>query len=468
MHDTKTLTKHNILQYAKTEKNEIIFLKILTLYKSKIKQHLHRKKTHNLIRYIIKTRYYKNTFPKESKESLYLLKTYNNINESSILDGIYPERHKIWKKPNRRFLTNGELQLRNFSFIDNPIEALSYFRWLAESECKYALNSCKVHFTDDSINDISTYLLLGSIKPKLFPFLSGGIMNPNIKNIMKPLKLDEYLNIIINKNDKDIDNNIFALPVYSRKGKADTPSDTYKIESRDFITTKVCEQFDVWLAKLSEGTNKLIKLSTFGKSSLAGIIGEILDNAERHANIYTPIDDGIWHITCFMQYEEKANTYKCCLSVFNEGNSIAQSIQSALDMEVLMKLNHYLNIHKNIDKDLLSTVFALQDNSTRTKDESKGGWGLMSMIEFIKKISSDKHGEEPNIVILSGDSYIRFSIPYLNIEIPDNKDRYQWFNKENSPTMPPDDKYVFKLQNKIAGTIITTRFYLNKEALTHE
>lgn len=463
----KLLNKHNMLIYAKTEKDEQVFLGLFAIYKSVIKKSQHRKFVKKLSRHIIKARYYKTYIQKGSLGSLYLTR-FNKMKSCPILDGLYPERYKKWRQPNRRYLAGKELSFANFSFIDNPIETLNYFRWLAEAECVYPPNSCKLNFVDESINDISSYLLFGSTKPNMFPFFSGGIMSHNIKKIMKPLKLDEYLDIVINKNEQDNDNTIFALPVYSRKGSTERSSDIYKIESRDVVTTKVCEQFDTWLQKLSEGTDRIIKLSPFGKQSLSGIIGEILDNAERHANISTKDDDGIWHITCFMKYDESENKYTCCLSVFNKGDSIAKSIQSALDMKVSMKLKHYINTNKNVDKDLLATVFALQDNSTRTKDESHGGWGFMSMVDFIRKISSDKPGEEPNITIISGDSYIRFAKPYIMMDMPSNMPRYQWFNPANSQDIPPDKNFVFKLQNKISGTIITTRFYLNKDALTHE
>ena len=86
----KLLNKHNMLIYAKTEKDEQVFLGLFATYKSVIKKSQHRKFVRKLSRHIIKTRYYKTYIQKGSLGSLYLTR-FNKIKSCPILDGLYPE-----------------------------------------------------------------------------------------------------------------------------------------------------------------------------------------------------------------------------------------------------------------------------------------------------------------------------------------------------------------------------------------
>lgn len=463
----KNLSLKKLLPIVKTINDEEFTL-FCTLYTKKQNKRFNKKTVKKNLRKLITKRYPYNCHNIYTKRDLSLLYNNSKMKESAILEALFPNRKNNWKKISKRTDNKKqEINIENFSFIDNPENTLEIFKKIAELEATKPFRTCELNYLDKTIDDISPYLLLGEITKKMFPFIRGGKISENLKYAMRPLKLDEFLGITgVSYPDKIP--NILALPVYTRRDKNDITKDITTSSSRDYISFKVCEQFNFWLQKISELSNTKVQLSNSGKSYLGNIIGEILDNAEKYA--YLDKNNGDWNITCFMEFNQQKNEYKCCLSIFNEGISIAKSIQNTKVKSVKDNLNDYINKNRKYDKDLLSTVFALQDNSTVDNGSSCGGLGMMHIVNFIKLIGKNNHKDkQPQLVIISGNSYIKFSGDYLfSTNTNEIGNRYQWFNKNNTLSEPPDEKNIFCLKNYVAGTIISTRFYLDKEVLTNE
>lgn len=465
----KNISLKKLLPIVKSISNEE-FILYCSLYTKKQNRRFNKKTVKKKVRKLIIKRYPHNCHNKYTKRDLSLLYNNSKMKESTILEALFPDRNNNWKKIYKRIdRKTEEINIENFSFIDNPEGTLSIFKKIAELESIKPFRTCELNYLDTTIDDISPYLLLGSITRKMFPFIRGGKISENLRYAMRPLKLDEFLGIIgVGYSDKIP--NMLALPVYTRNDKNDLTKDVTTSSSREFVSFKVCEQFNFWLQKVSELSHTKVQLSSNGKLYLGNIIGEILDNAEKYASLDN--NDGDWNITCFMEFNQQKNEYKCCLSIFNEGISIAKSIQHTKDKSVKERLDSYINENRQCDKDLLSTVFALQDNSTMDNSSSCGGLGMMHIVNFIKLIGKNNHEDkQPQLVIISGNSYIKFSGNYLSSTNTNDQQigkRYQWFNENNIQSAPPDNKNIFCLKNYIAGTIISTRFYLDKEVLTNE
>jgi len=425
-----------------------------------------RHQIRELKRSLIFKKYGKNGRRTYTKQELFLIRNNTNKKESLILEQLYPKRNFHWKNFNKRDATAQEIDVKDFSFIDNPQETLKIFQNMAEAESNKALHSCTINFWDSGIRDISPYLLLGSVMSQMFPFFSGGHMEVSLKHVVRDLQLDKDWKINL-RDIEEPDPNILALPVLRKEHIEQENKEIDTGSAREKVATKIRIMFDQWLSVVSD---QKISLSEYGRSYLWNIISEVLDNAERHAIINSERSDGKWSVTCFMEYKKESNDYTCCMSFFNVGASIAETIGTSTDPSMTSRLRTYIAKHKHYDEELLTTVFALQDNSTRKNGESVGGYGLMSMVNFIQKMGKTNKPEHlPKIVIISGHSYVKFADGYIVQNYGDVAgNRYQWFNKSNSEEEPPDAAYIFRLQGYIPGTIITTRFSLDKDILTNE
>ena len=463
----KNINIKSILSMIRYIDSESFTLLLISWHKRQ--KHTHPKQVHNLKRKIIRKREKsRGKRPHYTMIEKWALMNNSAIRDNDILDGLFPKRKKQWVSPLKRKALTSELDIVNFSFIDNPNETLSKFAAIAESEVEYPINSFKLNFRDTTITDISPYLLLGSIWSDLFPFIAGGFMDNHLKKIMKPLGLDKYLNMNIH-DDGSSDPNIIALPVLTKEHEDNEVTAT-KTEARDIVSTRICDQFNTWLRVLCHGKPSVVQLSQAGKGHFVGMIGEVLENAEKHAEPEKGIGFGKWSATCCMEYQPQQDTYRCCISFFNKGQSIADTISNATDPKIKNDLKDYVKKHSNqTDGKVLSTIFAIQDLNTReTKVASQGGLGMMHMVHFIQQIGNKNTGKTPQIVIISGDTYVKFSDNYMATKYDNAGKRNQWFNADNSSDYPPDASNAFRLKNKISGTIITARFFLDKGMVKDE
>lgn len=88
----------------------------------------------------------------------------------------------------------------------------------------------------------------------------------------------------------------------------------------------------------------------------------------------------------------------------------------------------------------------------------------MDTVSFLNVLGHSTITEEkPAICIISGHSCVIFRDKYCDSSL--DKPRTQYFNDENTKEKLPDSKYVFDLDNSFPGTIITTRFIIDKDAI---
>ncbi len=419
--------------------------------KKRNKRHLHKKKLHSVDRKLILKKY-----PNKRIEHIPLLRSqmarlYDEAKSSEILDFFNPQREKKWKKGYKRRKLQSRITIQHFSFIDYPNETLDLFYKFAEYEPR--ILEAFADFTDDRIYDIAPYLLWGIVKKDMYPYIRGGKISNRVSNVIKGLDLDKFMDMRLPNAD---DRNVIALPPITKPRR-------FLIENQNVTTlevsaTRLVEKINEWLIQLDPP----MMLSDEGCMNVTSFTIEILENAQRHS---VKGEEGNWYMTSFMEYRE--GKYFCSLSFINTGMPIYESILSTTNDSVRQELNAYIKMHKNVSPKILATVYALQDGSTRENyKDSRGGIGMLRMVKFINEIGDTFISEDkPQIAIISGDIYIKFSDKYGNAVKLNNKRNYQWFNLEQDRTIAPDKKYAYLLQKAFPGTIITTRFMLDAESL---
>jgi hypothetical protein len=138
------------------------------------------------------------------------------------------------------------------------------------------------------------------------------------------------------------------------------------------------------------------------------------------------------------------------ISIFNFGQSIAQSFLSERNNKVVFKrLETYLKLHSNTcDEETLATVMALQENVSSLIDESgTRGQGFTDLLNFFAGLCSEcTQSDKPKIQmsIVSGHTSIYLDGKYLPVKDEETGRHLLFFNQNNDSMHPPDKNYVKK------------------------
>ena len=208
------------------------------------------------------------------------------------------------------------------------------------------------------------------------------------------------------------------------------------------------------------------ELSDHGKVALINYAGEILANAEDHADF---VD---WSVQGYL--DTSASTPTCEIAIFNFGKSIAETL-SELDRGsyAWKQLQPYVDAHMtkrlfgtNWREEDLLTVVALQQHisSKNFSDVDTRGQGTVHFIDFFQEAyefcrlaSDDGHAK---MAIVSGGTYIFFDGKHRLTARP-GLGKTIAFNADNDLTQRPDPRYVKGLDGvHFPGTIISVRFPL--------
>lgn len=385
---------------------------------------------------------------------------------SPILDSVFPERENEWVPHlSRRRNLPQSVTITQFSFIDHPQRTLAYLRSFAQVESKapYA----HLHFDDEFCIDISAYLVLAEAWPHTSSVFQGGRMAYSIQKVLCAVGLDRHMKMdLIARGDTS---EIWAFPVEKRHMPA-VPTD----ENRDLapqpkerVADRFCDAVDTWLNELE------MCLSDTGKEWFASIIGEVLDNAERHSGDDLEARNGNWSCAAFMARREEGGqqVFRCYMGFLSVGRTIAESLGTA-PAATLEDIQEYARKHENSAQSAatLTTLYAVQDTITRVHDahaEGRGGIGFQEIIRFINELSGpSRPGLEPKLTIVSGGSCIKLRPPYFKpIRMAMDRPRMIWCNATNSPHTAPDPDYVFDLDEFFEGTVVGISFVLDPEYL---
>ncbi|MBO6895188.1 MAG: hypothetical protein JJ866_24850 [Roseibium sp.] len=403
---------------------------------------------------------------KRPKFSKALLLTGKYI-DNKLANGLVPDRLELWtpilqRRPDQAY---DELILEKFSFIEHPQETINQLLKIIDFEASAV--EARLHFDDQYCEDVAAYLVLAEMWPDMARVFRGGRMGLSIQKVVEALGLRRALGMKLPQL-KDMDK-VWAFPRRSRRGAGTSKSDNLNLEPqvRERVADDFCNALDNWLSTATEE----LQLRKQGKSRFAAIIGELLDNAERHSN--PPGKDGDWSTAAFMAHRDENGTevFRCHMGFLSVGASISESLRTASDV-TREQIDRYITKHHRcgVSPDTLTTLVGLQDGVTRDREaeaNNRGGIGFQEVLELISVLGvSNQPGKEPRMTIVSGQSCIMAKFPYLEGQRGgENLPRMLWFNKENSPDFPPDSNFVFDLRSRFPGTIIGLTFVLSKDDL---
>lgn len=397
---------------------------------------------------------------------------------SPLLDGIDPDRRLQWKRiAARRYKSDfSRIELKNLNLLDHPIETIESLKALSRLE-REELNAY-LDFADQYCDDIGAYLVIAEIWHQLSPIFRGGRMSLPTQKVLDAVGLGRELNIrMAGVNDHK---NIWPFEIRRRRTRGTTHSPTALLrpQDRELLNDQLIALIDEWLAVASENNPSIDEdvvweLTGEGKSSLANMVGEILDNAERHSSDDA---DGDWSMAAFMAKRSepgRPDAMRCFLAFLSVGKSIAETIDAA-PQEVKDFCNKYAALHSRAaqSRETLITVAALQDGVTSAHQAYKGGrggTGLQEMLDMIGELGGHPDANcDARVTIVSGKSCIRLRAPNL-VGAPDESGRrVQWCNTTNSVLYPPDTEIAFDLPAHFAGTLVSVAFTLDPGLFAHE
>ncbi len=228
--------------------------------------------------------------------------------------------------------------------------------------------------------------------------------------------------------------------------------------------------------------NKCLKTQQYiltenGENYLASMFGEILDNCEKHGG-----EKSVWYALGHYQIREEFECGEIQLTIFNFGDSIYEQLSNPKTTpETQEKLEKMLEIHKREfcnewNQETMYTVFSLQEGISRLRDKNRSGYrnrgiGTIRLMDTFYRLGQTRHGIKPELIIVSGHTWIKFDEKYrltkksFNDDIMGNRERkIIAFNKDNNIYQRAEDN-VKLLKNYFPGTIIAMKFYLDQKYL---
>ena len=270
---------------------------------------------------------------------------------------------------------------------------------------------------------------------------------------------------------------VFDLPLPSpngfttfslRQGFKESAS-AQKSSNRERVADELVDYLNNCLAQFKYGLNE------DSEAWLAGLIGEVLGNAEDHGGRPD------WWIAGYLR-QLPSNTFgDCHITLFNFGQTIYETMQglnsnSLLrhDIEALVaEHSRQKFFRRGWTEENLWTLYALQEGVSRFNQDPEGtgrrGHGTADMIEFFQMLgASHASSAQPRMCLISGSTQFLFDGTYQikQVAIGDgNRRRIIAFNSQNSFKFAPDPKVVRSLDRFFPGTLITLDFFLDPENL---
>jgi len=232
-------------------------------------------------------------------------------------------------------------------------------------------------------------------------------------------------------------------------------------KERDEAGTMLVDYFNRALGKQG------YELSGDSLEELSKLITEVIGNAEEHG--------GRWYTVAYFRQFPKKDGGECHIAIFNFGKTIYESLSSPSASKVSKgvlekreahhRAKGYLN--SDWDEEALWTVGALQQRISRYRDAAQGrdrGNGTIQMIQAFSTLAS----RPEKMCIVSGKTYILYdgTFDLEDQPLPDGGSaKVIAFNPDNDLDLPPDKKFVKKLEIGFPGTLISLKFPLEESHL---
>ena len=391
---------------------------------------------------------------------------------SIFLDGLYPQRETKWLPVASRLRTrvHEEIDVNNFCFLSNPVETLNNLERIARVEATCL--SSRINFLDKQCKDIGPWLVFAVMRNHMARVFNGGAISSSMSKVISALGLQKALQFSLEPN-LDGHADVWAFPLRARRPAGTSTSETQHLDPQaaEKVGGDLCGAISQWL---SECVGQ--ELTRQGQRRVKKIVGESLDNAERHSR-REHTNDGDWMLTGFMAKRKGPNgpLFKCQLSFLSIGSSISETIQDAPE-ETLQLMDEYIADHApslpnhHFAADHLRTIFALQDTVTRDRnafEQGRGGTGFRDIVCLFGDLAGNETGEnDARLAIVSGRTCLHIGFTHSEAATPLPNQRFNiWLNETNDRGLPPDHNAVLELEKAFCGTLITMGFTLDPDYL---
>ncbi len=358
------------------------------------------------------------------------------------------------------------IELRNFSFLDDPQATIDGMQQIAIAEATSP--EAYIDFKDKYCLDVSPFMLLMEFWGQMLPIFEGGDMDFPMQKVLAAIGIPQAMGITVRGVTELTD--VWAFPLARRRGAGSTTSRSplTDAQSREGASDEFCDALDEWLSEMD------MSLTETGIGWIKNILGELLENAERHGD--GGRKDGAWSISGCMVRRKDNETGEHLLRVYigivNLGDTFSQTLDRALP-RVQERLDRYVSHMRQMgakqSPETLRTLAALQDGVTcdpEADTNDRGGYGLQEMLDLVSMLGhSATETLRPRITIVSGKACIQLREPYIRGQRINGSDteRLLWCNPSNSRDEPPDDQYVYDLDATIPGTTISIGFVLDRD-----
>lgn len=388
--------------------------------------------------------------------------------ECQLLEALYPGREKKWLPPLRRN-KRSDIDLENFSLIDTPQETLNDLAEIAAAETTEM--ATRLNFNDERVRDIGAFLVLRVMHDRMLPFIFGGDMHPRVQKVIDAVGLRHGMGMgRFPESNRD---DVFAFPFLRRKPPEEGHFRNIALEAstREKAADNLVVTINKWLNKLDAPE----ELTNEGRGFVKNLLGEVLNNAERHADLELR-NNGNWFTAGFMARRRKVegldkspeNTKQVChLAFLSLGKTIAETISTA-DEHVLEAMKQYVELHKSkaISEEALKMIYALQDGSSRFpqgENDPIGGIGMLDIVELVNDLSSNGASGDAALTIVSGRTCIILKDKYRRFDEDEGYRRRQFFNDDNDINQSPDIEAIVNLDQNFPGVVISVRFELEQK-----
>ena len=350
-----------------------------------------------------------------------------------------------------------------FSFIENPDGTLEFFETFIEKatarpkHLTFDQSKCEVvDFCAASLLNALATDLRTERKVKFDGFLPQA---PELAEIVRATGLPKVVGLEYSGPEMNRHHSL-------RRGMK--ASERAKAKDINIQTTALAEYVDLCLQDLG------FRLTDNEMANLAELVGEVIDNAERHSGREE------WWIGGYLQ-RTSPDISSCHIVIFNFGKTIAQSLQELPPQSLLRdRIKALLDVHRprffkaqsKWTQDNLWTLFAIQEGVSRknrsTTLAKDVGQGTVDMVQYFQNFADKDVGGAPVMCLISGRTHIRFDSRYPILPSdPTDPESYKIiaFNADNSLWEPPDDTAVRTLGRFFPGTLLSLKFSLSKDRL---
>lgn len=383
-----------------------------------------------------------------------------------LLDGFYPNRKDDWRPILRRAFVEPPpvVKLKDFSFVSNAVQTMEMLAELVRLDG--VATQARIDFEDMECLDIGPFLLLQAIRQHIAPIFSGGVISIETSRVIDAVGLRAALHMSPFSMVADHDG-IWPFTLRRRRPANTSSSENWQLEpqNREVVADQFIDKVDDWLGEVAKQ-----QLTQEGRGHVKKMIGEALDNAERHSQLNT--NDGDWAITGYLvkRQNDGEKTYRIHMAMLSVGATIDQSIRSG-PAEMLKHMDVYVAKHRSRSQpeEALRTVFALQDGVTKdhaAAAEGRGGTGFQDIFAFFADLGATKSPlHRAELAIISGKTCVKLCNQYLSGKAQETGERSIWFNPSNSANFPPALDHVFMLPHELRGTLVTMAIPLDTEYL---